>query len=95
MLHEPAPQDSGPDNASGYKSKLGVYMFIVYTIIYAVFVLIPLVDPSLMDAKVLLGMNLATVYGFGLIIFALIQALVYNAKCNAKELELNGRGGKV
>ena len=33
------------------------------------------------------GLNLATVYGFALIIAALIEALIYNALCNRKEAE--------
>ena len=85
MLHEPAPQESGPDRASEYKARLGVYMFIIYALVYAGFVAIPLIDPALMDKKILLGMNLAPVYGFGLIIFALVLALIYNQFCSRKE----------
>jgi hypothetical protein len=35
------------------------------------------------------GSNLAIIYGFGLIIFALMLAFVYNAICTAAEEELN------
>ena len=34
------------------------------------------------------GLNLAVVYGMGLIIFALILALIYNHLCTQKEREL-------
>ena len=94
MLHEPAAQDSGPDHASEYKASLGVKMFIIYALVYAGFVAIPLFKPDLMDKKVLLGMNLAPVYGFGLIILALVMALIYNTACGAKEKEL-GTGAKT
>jgi uncharacterized membrane protein (DUF485 family) len=65
--------------------RLGVYMFIAYALLYAGFVLINTFKPMLMEATVFLGLNLAVVYGFGLIIVALILALIYNSKCYAKE----------
>lgn len=60
-------------------------MFFLYLILYAGFVAINLVKPQWMGEQVLLGMNLATVYGFGLIGGALVQALIYNAACKARE----------
>ena len=42
-------------------------------------------DRLWMEVRVLMGMNVATVYGFALIIAALLQALAYNAMCNARE----------
>jgi hypothetical protein len=41
-----------------------------------------------MEAIVFAGLNLATVYGFALIIVALLQALVYDAMCRAQEHKL-------
>lgn len=87
MLHEPAAP-SGKDPASEYKKRLGVWMFFIYAIVYSGFVAINLIDATLMAKEVLLGMNLAVVYGIGLIIIALIQALIYNAMCGRKEAEL-------
>jgi uncharacterized membrane protein (DUF485 family) len=87
MLHEPAAQ-SGHDPAAPFKSKLGLWMFAFYFIFYAAFVAINLWKPSWMALKVLLGMNLATVYGFLLIIGALVQAVIYNHICHAKEIAL-------
>ncbi|MFC1754826.1 DUF485 domain-containing protein [Thermoproteota archaeon] len=96
MLHEPAAS-SGPDNASDYKTQLGIIMFIGYLLIYAGFVVINIVNPVLMEKIVFCGLNLAVVYGFGLIIFALLLALVYNAMCNKREFDYNepeDKGGK-
>lgn len=84
MLHKPAAQ-TGSDLASGYKMKLGVQMFIPYALIYAVFVIINLVKPVLMETIVIFGLNLAVVYGFGLIILALVMALIYNGMCMRQE----------
>lgn len=85
MLHEPA-QDHGVDHAAGYKMKLGVQMFIAYAIFYAGFVIINAWSPKTMEMITpIFGMNLAVVYGFGLIVVALILALVYNHMCGKQE----------
>lgn len=84
MIHEPAAQ-VGKDYAVEYKTRLGVWMFIYYSLFYAGFVAINLAFPQWMEIIVFAGLNLATVYGFGLIIFALIQALIYSAMCGKQE----------
>jgi hypothetical protein len=88
MFHGPAAK-VGKDPAAPYKSRLGVWMFGGYSIIYAIFVAISVTDVSLLEQETVSGLNLAVVYGFGLIVVALIQALVYNSLCTKKETELN------
>jgi len=87
MGHGPAVK-LGKDNAAGYKTTLGVWMFILYTLVYAGFVVINAVKPSLMQ-MVIMGQTLAVVYGFFLIVFAFILALIYNQLCNKAEARLN------
>lgn len=65
-------------------------MFFVYALIYAGFVLINIIKPVLMEKEIVFGLNLAVVYGFGLIILSLIMALIYNALCIKQEKALNG-----
>lgn len=86
MLHEPATP-SGRDPAGPYKARLGIWMFAFYTVFYAAFVAINLISPSTMATIVVAGLNLATVFGMGLIVLALVQALVYNIMCSRKEAE--------
>jgi len=93
MLHEPAAK-TGKDPAFGFKRRLGVIMFILYAAIYAGFVLINLVRPALMGRIALGGLNLAVVYGFGLIVFALLLALVYNSACARREAALAQKEGR-
>ncbi|MBN1782028.1 DUF485 domain-containing protein [bacterium] len=95
MLHKPAVQE-GTDHAVAYKMRLGMIMFLIYAVVYAGFVAINVLSPILMEARVLLGLNLAVVYGFGLIVFALFLALIYNAMCVKKEklLNTNDKNGK-
>ena len=95
MLHKPAAQ-SGKDHAMGHKMRLGVWMFAVYALFYVGFVAINIIKPVLMETPVFFGVNLASAYGFGLIIVALILALIYNRACARLERQMNlnaeGRG---
>ncbi|MBN1827112.1 MAG: DUF485 domain-containing protein [Candidatus Eisenbacteria bacterium] len=84
MLHKPA-QQLGPEHAVEFKSRLGVRMFVVYAIIYAGFVAINVIRPVLMEKTVFFGLNLAVTYGFGLIVLALVLALIYNHSCGREE----------
>ncbi|HCU34763.1 MAG TPA: hypothetical protein DGT21_04730 [Armatimonadetes bacterium] len=84
MLHEPA-STGGHDPAAAYKMRLGVWMFVFYCLFYASFVFVNLASPLSMEMIVFAGLNLATVFGFALIVVALIQALVYDWLCRAQE----------
>ena len=84
MLHEPATP-AAKDPSGPYKVKLGVRMFLIYLLLYAGFVAINLISPKSMGMIVLAGLNFATVFGFALIIVALIEALIYDALCRKKE----------
>ncbi|HUV15614.1 MAG TPA: hypothetical protein VMW28_03510 [Pelolinea sp.] len=95
MLHKPAlSEDVGADPALSYRTKIGVRLFLVYALIYGVFVVINLVSPLMMERIVLFGMNLAVTYGIGLILFAILLALVYNRMCAKMELALNQPSGR-
>lgn len=83
-MHGPASKLE-TDYAAAGKSKLGVKLFIIYLLIYAGFVIIGLVNPELMGAHVLGKQNLAIVYGFGLIILAIVMGFIYNAACTKME----------
>jgi len=84
--------DHGPatvwktEKSEAYKSKLGLIMFAIYTPIYLIFILICVINPKLMAIDIG-SLNLAIVYGFFLIIIAIIQALIYNQMCSNKEKE--------
>jgi len=90
MLHEPAAKNAR-DVDTPYKTRLGVRMFLVYAVVYAAFVAINVIKPVLMERVIAFGLNLAVVYGFGLIIFALILALIYNHVCAVHERDVNAK----
>lgn len=91
MSHGPAT-DWGEDKAIGYKAKLGIYLFIFYAIVYGIFVAINVLSPETLGIILFAGLNLAVVYGFGLIILAIVMGLIYNYMCCKKENELNDNG---
>jgi uncharacterized membrane protein (DUF485 family) len=72
------------DKSIKYKAKVGVWMFLGYFIVYAVFIIINVFKPKVMGLDIG-SLNLAIVYGFGLIVLALIMALIYNALCGWSE----------
>jgi len=87
MGHGPAVK-LGKDNAAGYKTRLGIKMFIVYSLVYATFVVLNTTNPKLMEASIM-GQTAAVIWGFGLILLALAMAVVYNFFCNKAEQQLN------
>lgn len=93
MGHGPAVK-LGKDNASPYKQSLGLKLFIAYGIVYAIFVIINTIDADIMKADLFLGLNIAVIYGMGLIFLAIVMGLIYNHMCTKKENELNGPSEK-
>jgi uncharacterized membrane protein (DUF485 family) len=89
MLHEPAAV-SGIDEAAGYKKRLGLKMLLVYGVIYIFFIVINVAWPKVMGKIVVGGLNLAIIYGFALIVIALLLALVYNWACTRHEKSFEG-----
>lgn len=87
-MHGPAVE-LGVDLASAKKQKLGVIFFFVYLICYSIFVAIGVFHYELMGVIVLGDLNLAIVYGFGLIVFAVILGIIYNAICTRYEDAMN------
>lgn len=67
------------------KSKLGVKLFFVYLICYAGFVILGVFKYELLATTVFAGLNLAVVYGIGLIVFAVIMGIIYNYYCTKYE----------
>ncbi len=88
MLHEPTNVIE-TDNAAPKKAKLGVILFIAYTLIYSGFVLIGLTKPELMGLELIGGQNIAIIYGFGLIILAIVMGFIYNYFCTRMENKMN------
>ena len=77
------------DNSIKVKAKLGIILFFIYLFIYAGFVFIGTVYPQVLGFKVISGLNLAYVYGMGLIVLAAVMGLIYNFFCTRFENKMN------
>ena len=81
--HGPAP-DTPKEAASPRNVRYGLILFTIYLLIYGGFVAINAFWPSLMDEVPFAGLNLAILYGFGLIGGALVLALIYGWLCRTR-----------
>lgn len=93
MLHEPAAR-MGADPASAKKSKLGLILFFFYLAIYAGFVVIGLTNPEIMGSHALGRLNVAIIYGFGLIFLAIVMGFIYNMMCTRMENKMKNTTNK-
>jgi uncharacterized membrane protein (DUF485 family) len=59
--------------------RFGLQLFAVYLCVYAGFIAIATLDHTMLGSRVMLGLNLAVLYGFGLIGLAFVLALVFLA----------------
>lgn len=81
-----------PSRQRRYNTRLGLILFFVYLVFYLAFVLINAFAASVMETITFAGLNLAIVYGFGLIVAAVVLALIYGIMCRTEPNE--SRGGE-
>ena len=62
-------------------SKIGLVLFTIYLIVYAGFVLLNAFAPEQMEATPIAGLNVAILYGFALIIGAIVLSGIYGFLC--------------
>ena len=60
-----------------HHTRLGLVLFVFYLLLYGGFVLLNTFSPDTMEATPIAGVNVAILYGFGLIISAFVLSLVY------------------
>jgi len=66
-------------------ARLGLQLFSVYLLLYGGFVFISAFSPTTMEKTPVAGINLAILYGFGLIVAALVLALIYGVMCKGED----------
>ncbi len=64
-----------------HNTRMGVVLLLVYVVFYGGFMALSAFWPAAMAATPFGGANLAVLYGFGLIVLALVLALVYMKVC--------------
>ncbi len=89
----PTPVDDETEEISARNARYGMVLFLVYLAVYSVYVVLNAFKPTVMDAVPLLGVNLAVLFGLGLIVLALVLALVYAWLCRSARNGSNESSG--
>ena len=79
--HSTLPVQVSDPATERYVARLGLVLFTLYLAAYAAYVWINAFRPTLMDEVVFSGINLAVASGLGLIVGALVLALLYAIMC--------------
>lgn len=69
-------RSSRPDDGTA-ASRLGLFLFWIYVALYGGFMALVLVRPDLLSRRPFGGVNLAILYGMGLIVAAFVLAVAY------------------
>lgn len=75
-------------------ARIGLRLFLLYSLFYAAFVLMNAFAPTVMEATPVAGLNLALLSGFGLIFLAFVIALLYGFLASNVTKEKNGNDTK-
>ena len=81
--HNQPDADDHPE-ISARNSRYGLWLFSLYVVLYGGFMGLSAFEPQLMSRTPFGGMNLAIIYGFGLIVAALVLALIYMILCRSR-----------
>jgi len=79
--HRPAESAREDKQTAARNARYGLALFSVYLAAYATFVLLNAFWPQVMDLTPAAGLNVAVIYGLGLIVAAFALALVYAWLC--------------
>lgn len=80
--HGPAHADEPEDEvAAARHARLARKLFVIYLVFYVAYVLLVAFRLDVMRQAPIGGINLAILYGFGLIIGAFVLALLYGVLC--------------
>jgi uncharacterized membrane protein (DUF485 family) len=71
-------------------ARYGLVLFFAYVIVYALFVYLSAFRADLMAWQPMGGVNLAVWYGLGLIVFAIVLAVIYMFICKSGSDEAGG-----
>ena len=87
MSNAPDPYEAAHTSRN---ARLGLIFFFAYVILYGAFVYLSAFRPQVMGMTALAGVNLAVIYGLGLIVAAIVLAIVYMFVCRGGT---DGRSG--
>jgi uncharacterized membrane protein (DUF485 family) len=81
MHHGPNQGPLDNPQTAARNARYGLWLFAVYLLLYGGFVGVNAFAPQWMETRPLAGINLAILYGMGLILAAFVLALIYGWLC--------------
>jgi uncharacterized membrane protein (DUF485 family) len=81
FLQLPTMTPPPPSSSQRFNTRLGLYLFAFYSLVYLGFALTSAFSPALSRWQPLGGVNLATWWGLGLIGLAFVMAMIYGFLC--------------
>ena len=72
-----APREREDADLVAYNTRLALWLFLVYVLFYAGFMALSAFWPTVIGSPFLGGVNLSVIYGFSLIVAAIVLALLY------------------
>lgn len=80
-------------HAVAKNARIGLILFFIYLVFYGGFVYLSAFHSDAMAAHAVAGVNVAVMYGFSLIVVALVMALIYLQLCHP--VDESGPGEKL
>jgi uncharacterized membrane protein (DUF485 family) len=89
-----APHVDDHAETSAANARSGLILFFVYLVFYAGFMAMAAFAPAAMGRPAVAGVNLAIVYGMGLIAGALVVAAIYMRLCGRNARQFHAAGSQ-
>jgi uncharacterized membrane protein (DUF485 family) len=83
--HAVAHVETETEDTIARNARIGLYLFGVYVLFYAGFMVLSAFAPEIMARRPFGGLNLALIYGFGLIALAWVLAIIYMVFCRRRK----------
>lgn len=88
------PKEIEDPQVAARNARYGMVLFLIYLAFYAGFVGLNAFSPVQMESTPALGLNLAILYGFALIIAAMVLSLIYTWQCRGQSSSNVASNGK-
>lgn len=88
-MTDPSPPTEEHAPTVARNARYGIILFVIYVLFYAGFVALAAFSQDTMKTDIA-GVNLAIVYGLGLIVLAFVMAIIYMFLCRQQDVRDGG-----
>lgn len=96
MDHGPNQQQTEDPRNIARNQSIGWFLFFLYALAYFGFIVVCVLMPDILDQRLILDLPNSVSFGFGLILLAMVLALVYGVACRdaSSHDSAAGKGGR-